>query len=123
MKQVQSEATRYRSTGHWWPGEFTAARNRRRTDNPAGFGVPDQERHSSWSVGSIFMALLAAFWYLVTLPFRLVFWSIAWLGRLTAVVLGFSLMVVGVALWAGPLFFIGIPLFLIGLVLTLRCLD
>ena len=37
--------------------------------------------------------------------------------------LGFSLMVVGMALWAGPLFFVGIPIFLVGLVLTLRCLD
>jgi hypothetical protein len=67
--------------------------------------------------------MLAAVWFLVTLPFRLIFWLIAWAGRLTAVLLGFSLMVVGMALWAGPFFFIGIPLFLVGLVLTLRCLD
>jgi len=26
------------------------------------------------------------------------------------------------ALWAGPLFILGIPLFIIGLLLTLRCL-
>ena len=69
------------------------------------------------------MTLVTAFWFTVTLPFRLIFWIIAWMGRLTAVVLGFSLMVVGIALWAGPLFFIGIPLFVVGLVLTLRCLD
>ena len=69
------------------------------------------------------MTLVAALWFTMTLPFRLIFWVIAWMGRLTAVVLGFSLMVVGIALWAGPLFFIGIPLFLVGLVLTLRCLD
>ncbi len=71
----------------------------------------------------MFFALLAAIWLVATLPFRLVFWMIAWMGRLAALVLGFSLMVVGMALWAGPLFFLGIPLFLIGLVLTLRCLD
>ena len=29
----------------------------------------------------------------------------------------------GVALWAGPLFLIGIPLFIVGLLLTLRCLG
>jgi hypothetical protein len=69
------------------------------------------------------VTLIAALWFMVSLPFRLVFWTIAWLGRLTAVVLGFALMVVGMALWAGPLFFVGIPLFLVGLVLTLRCLD
>ena len=53
----------------------------------------------------------------------LVLGLIAWLGRLTGVVVGFVLMVVGMALLAGPLFIIGIPLFIIGLVLTLRCLD
>jgi hypothetical protein len=67
--------------------------------------------------------LLASVWFIATLPFRLVFWTIAWMGRLTAVALGFSLMVVGIALWAGPFFLLGIPLFLVGLVLTLRCLD
>jgi hypothetical protein len=74
-------------------------------------------------LGQLFVTLLAAFWSAVALPFRLTFWVIAWLGRLTAVTLGFSLMVVGIALWAGPFFFVGIPLFLVGLVLTLRCLD
>jgi hypothetical protein len=81
------------------------------------------EPPSSWSLGQVFMALFATLWLVVTLPLRLVFWVVAWMGRLTAIVLGFSLMVVGMALWAGPLFFIGIPLFLVGLVLTLRCLD
>jgi hypothetical protein len=60
---------------------------------------------------------------MISLPFRLIFWMIAWLGRLTVAVLGFMLMVVGIVLWAGPLFFLGIPLFLVGLVLTLRWLD
>lgn len=69
------------------------------------------------------LTLFSGLWFAVSLPFRLVFWVIAWLGRITAVVLGFTLMVVGMAFWAGPLFFIGIPLFLVGLVLTLRCLD
>ena len=32
-------------------------------------------------------------------------------------------MVVGMALWAGPLFILGIPLFIIGLLLTLRSLG
>jgi hypothetical protein len=32
-------------------------------------------------------------------------------------------MVVGMAFWAGPLFILGIPLFIIGLLLTLRCLG
>jgi hypothetical protein len=58
-----------------------------------------------------------------TVPFRLVFRTIAWVGRLTAVLLGFCIMVIGIALWASSLFFLGIPIFLIGLALTLKCLD
>ena len=76
----------------------------------------------SWS--ELVLTLFGGSWFVVSLPFRLVFWTIAWLGRMTALVFGFALMVVGVALWAGgPLFVIGVPLFLVGLVLTLRCLD
>jgi hypothetical protein len=71
----------------------------------------------------VLAATLRTLWLAVTLPFRLIFWVIAWLGRLTALALGFLLMVVGIALWAGPFFYVGIPLFIVGLVLTLRCLD
>jgi hypothetical protein len=60
---------------------------------------------------------------MILLPFRLVFSLIAWLGRLTALVVGFCLMVVGMAVLAGPFFWFGIPLFIVGLVLTFRCLD
>ena len=92
-------------------------------NKPAAAHTLDIKPPSSFSVGQVVMTFVTAFWLTVTLPFRLIFWIIAWMGRLTAVVLGFSLMVVGIALWAGPLFFIGIPLFVVGLVLTLRCLD
>lgn len=71
----------------------------------------------------VFLALLGVLWFAISLPFRIVFRLIAWLGRLTALVLGFSLMVLGIALWAGPFFWIGIPLFVSGLLLTLHCLD
>ena len=67
--------------------------------------------------------MLGALWSVVLLPFRLLFGVVEWLGRLTALALGFILMVVGVALWAGPLFFIGIPVFLVGLLIMLRSLD
>jgi hypothetical protein len=69
------------------------------------------------------IGILAAFWYLITLPFRVLIWVIGLLGRLAGLIVGFSLMVVGMALWAGPLFIIGIPVFIIGLLLTLRCLG
>jgi hypothetical protein len=123
MKQAQSETSRYRTAGHWWAGEPGALRTRHRTDKSFYTGTRALEPSNSWSVGQVIIALLAILWFMATVPFRLVFWIIAWMGRLTAVMLGFSLMVVGMALWAGPLFFIGIPLFLVGLVLTLRCLN
>jgi hypothetical protein len=71
----------------------------------------------------VIMGVLAALWFVITLPFRAVIWIIGLLGRLTGVILGFLLMVVGMALWAGPFFIVGIPLFIIGLLLTLRCLG
>jgi hypothetical protein len=74
-------------------------------------------------LGRLTMGVVAAIWYLITLPFRLLIGIFGILGRLTGIILGFSLMVVGMALWAGPLFILGIPLFIIGLLLTLRCLG
>lgn len=66
---------------------------------------------------------MQALWTVISLPFRLLAWVVELLGRLAALVLGFSLMVVGVALWAGMFFIFGIPLFIIGLLLTLRALG
>jgi len=74
-------------------------------------------------LGRLTVGIVAAIWYLITLPFRLLIGIVGILGRLAGISLGFSLMVVGMALWAGPLFIIGIPLFIIGLLLTLRCLG
>ena len=92
-----------------------------RTDRLA---LPSRIRsHDRWSWASMLVTLFGALWFLITLPFRLVFWVIAWLGRLTGAALGFALMVVGIALLAGPLYIIGIPMFLVGLVVTLRCLE
>jgi hypothetical protein len=67
--------------------------------------------------------MLGALWSVVTLPFRLLFGLVEWLGRLLAFGLGFVLMVIGVALWAGPLYLVGIPMFVGGLLITLRSLD
>jgi hypothetical protein len=123
MKQAQSETSRYRTAGSWWVRDATAPSSWRRTDKPSSARTLELQQSSVWSSGQIFVGIISGVWFIITLPFRLIFWTIAWAGRLTAVLLGFSLMVLGMALWAGPLFFIGIPLFLVGLVLTLRCLD
>ncbi|MGP0062294.1 MAG: hypothetical protein ACLQGP_01665 [Isosphaeraceae bacterium] len=77
----------------------------------------------SWTWGGTIMGLFRMTWFVITLPFRLVFLTIALLGRLTGLVLGFTLIVVGTAFLLSPLFLIGIPLLVIGLVLTLRCLE
>jgi hypothetical protein len=100
-----------------------AVSNRRRVEKAANRGVPGLVHASSWSLGQLVLTLVTTVWFLVTLPIRLLFWGVAWLGRVTALILGFSFMVVGMALLAGPFFFIGIPLFVVGLLLTLRCLD
>jgi hypothetical protein len=68
-------------------------------------------------------SVLGALWAVVTLPFRLLIWVVEMLGRLTALAAGFTLMVVGVAFWAGPLPLLGIPVFIVGLLLTLRSLG
>ena len=68
--------------------------------------------------------VLGAIWSVVMLPFHVLFWLVEWLGRLTALILGFLTMGVGVALGAaGPLAVIGIPLFVIGLIVTIRSLE
>jgi len=123
MKQAQSEATRYRSAGRWWSRGLAAPFSQKRTDHPFDPNFHTARQPRSWLWGEMLMTLITALWFVVSLPFRLVFWTIAWLGRLTAVILGFILMVVGMALWVGPLFFVGIPIFLVGLLLTRRCLD
>lgn len=66
--------------------------------------------------------MMGALWTVVTLPFRLVGWLVELLGRLVGVVLGFGLMVVGAALCAASLFVLGVPVFVIGLILALKSL-
>ena len=68
-------------------------------------------------------AVFGTIWWIVMLPFRLLVGLVEWIGRLAAFALGFVMMVVGVALWAGPLFVIGVPVFVVGLLITLRSLD
>ncbi|GAC1345619.1 MAG: hypothetical protein NVSMB14_08850 [Isosphaeraceae bacterium] len=69
------------------------------------------------------MIIVRAIWTILTLPFRLIGWLIETLGRITTIAIGFVLMVVGIALSASPLFPLGIPLFLIGLILAVRAMG
>jgi hypothetical protein len=67
--------------------------------------------------------MLGAFWSVLTLPFRLIALVVAALGRFLGVVMGFALMVAGVALCSGMLYILGLPLFVVGLILTLKSLG
>lgn len=67
--------------------------------------------------------MLRTVWSIFTLPFRLIAWVVELMGRSLGVVLGFALMVVGIAICSGSLLILGIPVFVIGLLVTLRCLG
>jgi hypothetical protein len=95
----------------------------RRADGPSGMTMGKLKQTKSWSLVRVLVRLVTVTSFVIMLPFRMVFQLIAWLGRVTALLLGFCLMVMGMAFLAGPFFWFGIPLFVVGLVLTLRCLD
>jgi hypothetical protein len=67
--------------------------------------------------------MLGVIWSILTLPIRIVVWVLDFLSRATGLILGFALMVLGVAIGAGPSLILGVPVFVIGLLLTLRCLG
>ena len=62
-------------------------------------------------------------WSILTFPFRLIGRLAALLGRFVAATVGFVLMVFGVALCAGAVLPLGIPLFVVGLILSLKALG
>ncbi len=70
-----------------------------------------------------FELLWTAIWFVLTLPFRIVFGIFSILGRIAALVVGFAIMVLGAALLPGPFVLIGLPLFALGLLLALRSLG
>lgn len=67
--------------------------------------------------------MIGTFFQIASWPFRVVFGAVELIGRMASLVLGFVAMVGGAALLAGPYLLIGAPLFLFGLVLTLRALG
>jgi hypothetical protein len=67
--------------------------------------------------------MLGALWSVLTLPFRLIAALVAFCGRALGVVIGFCLMVAGVAFCSGAIYFLGVPLFIVGLLIMLKCLG
>jgi hypothetical protein len=80
------------------------------------------EQPASASSSSLPFAALSALFVFFSLPFRIVFWTMAWLGRMTISAVGFVFVVFGIVLWAGHFSVLGILLVLVGLVLMLRWL-
>ncbi len=83
-------------------------------DEPASPAAPRRDA---------FDLLFGTIWAILTLPFRLVFGIFGLLGRITGLVVGFSMMVAGAALSAGPLAMLGVPLFLVGLLVAMRSIG
>jgi hypothetical protein len=67
--------------------------------------------------------MLGALWSVLTLPFRLIGLLVELAGRAVGVGIGFVLMVVGVALCAAQWLPLGLPLFVVGLLVALKCLG
>ena len=84
-------------------------------------GLLDRFR-SDWACDKV-IGMFGIIWSVMTLPFRVLIAVVELLGRLTGVFVGFGLMVVGAALSASSFFILGVPVFVIGLVMTLRCLG
>jgi hypothetical protein len=123
MKQAQSDISGYRAAIIKVGGSRCTRGKVQRDGEHSRACVGDSQVPGSGWGRRAFLDLMAGLWSGLTMPFRLVFKLIAWLGRLAVLLLGLSLLALGVALWAGHFFWIGIPLFVIGLILTLRCLD
>lgn len=62
-------------------------------------------------------------WSIVSFPFRVLGWIVGLVGRLVGAILGFVVMVVGVAFCTGGVVLLGVPLFIVGLILTLKSLG
>ncbi len=67
--------------------------------------------------------MFGVIWSILTLPLRILGWTADLLSRLTGLGIGFALMVLGVAVGAGPSLALGVPIFVLGLLLTLRSLG
>lgn len=67
--------------------------------------------------------MLDVVWSILTSPFRLIAAIVAFCGRTLGVIFGFALMVAGVAFCSGTIYILGLPLFVVGLLITLKCLG
>lgn len=61
-------------------------------------------------------------WFVMTLPFRVVFGVIGAVGRMIGMVLGMAILATGGAMWAAQLPHFAVPVMVVGGLLTLKSL-
>ena len=66
--------------------------------------------------------MIMAIWTVLTLPFRMIGWTIDLVARLVGLTLGFVLMMLGTAIWAASVPILGIPVLAVGMLVTFRAL-
>jgi len=66
---------------------------------------------------------MGVLWSILTLPFRMIAAVVAFFGRTLGVIAGFALMVAGVGLCASTIYLLGLPVFVVGLLVTLKSLG
>ena len=59
-------------------------------------------------------------WFVVTLPFRMVFGVIGAVGRMIGLALGFILLATGAAMWAAQLPHFAVPVIAAGALMTMK---
>ncbi|MFM7132083.1 MAG: hypothetical protein ACKO85_22265 [Isosphaeraceae bacterium] len=59
-------------------------------------------------------------WFVMTLPFRLVFGVIGAVGRMISLAMGFILLATGAAMWAAQLPHFAVPVIAAGALLTIK---
>ena len=68
------------------------------------------------------LQMIGLTWFVMTLPFRLVFGVIGAVGRMIGMALGILVLATGGAMWAAELPHFAVPVLLIGGILTLKSL-
>jgi hypothetical protein len=122
MRQAQFDIAQYYVPRRVRASDLAQSTVRRQTDCPLVLEKGVTQGLNSWLWTQRYLDL-PMLWYAFTWPFRLLFWTVAWIGRLSASGLGYCLMVIGIAVWTGPFVCLGALMFLLGLIVMLKCLG
>ena len=122
MRQAQFYITQFYVPRRVRTSNLAQSTFRRQTDCPLVLEKSVTQKPNSWLRAQRYLDL-TKLWYAFTWPFRLLFWTVAWIGRLSASGLGYCLMVIGIAVWTGPFVCLGALMFVVGLIMMLKCLD